>query len=123
MSVDNVVASMMALMAADIDNERFISVDENLTYGALLGQLARTLGKRPPTHQLKYWQLRLVQFFDWCLSPVLGKERRVTADTIYGLKNRSDYDNTKLTNSLDIAFVPLDETLQFSCHCYMKELG
>lgn len=119
--VDNVVASMVALMASDIKNERFISVDENLDYGALLGQLARYMARRPPKKRLKFWQLRLARFFDWALAPMLGKERSITADTLYALKNRSGYDPAKLRQAVDIRFKPFDEALRSCCGLYLKD--
>jgi nucleoside-diphosphate-sugar epimerase len=121
-AVENVVASMVALMATDIKNERFILVDENLSYVNVLGQLANHMHRKPPKRKLKFWQLRIAQFFDWVLGAILKKERGITNDTLYALQNRSEYDNSKIKNSLDIEFVPLTEAMAFCCQCYLQDL-
>ena len=120
-TVNDVVKSMVALMEASITNERFILVGENLSYQEILYRLALKLGKKPPTKQLKVWQLQLLRYMDWIKSWVVSSERKITKNSIYALLHPEHYSNKKIKQELNFEFDSLDATIALSCEKFIEE--
>ena len=114
-SVNDVVNAMVGLMRSDIHNERFILVNENLTYQTLFQKITHRLGVNPPSKQVSFWVLELFWRYDWIRSTIRGKRRRLTKNMVKGMYHQEIYDNSKIKKALEFAFEALDETLDFCC--------
>ncbi|SIS41092.1 Nucleoside-diphosphate-sugar epimerase [Zobellia uliginosa] len=120
-TVYDVVKMMVALMDSEISNERYIAVAENLTFKEILTKITSELGIKPPTTQLKYWQLEIGRWFDWLKNLFLQNGRRITKNSIRSLKNREIYDNQKIKTDLGFEFEPIDEAISFCCKRFTEE--
>jgi len=96
-------------------------VAENLTFKAILSKMSIYLGKKPPTKQLKYWQLEIGRVLDIIHHFFTGSGRRITKNSIYSLKHRDAYNNSKIKTSLNFEFEPLNQVLKFSCEKFIEE--
>lgn len=108
--VEDVVQAMYQLMKSTIVNERYILVGHNLKFKTLLAKIAKALGVRLPSKELKRWQLDLAWKLDWFTS-LFGKRRQLTKSTARSAYTESVYDNTKLKKELDFEYHDIDSTI------------
>ncbi|MUH34254.1 NAD-dependent epimerase/dehydratase family protein [Zobellia amurskyensis] len=120
-TVHDVVKMMVSLMDSEIVNERYIAVAENLTFKEILTKITTELGVKPPSVQLKFWQLEIGRWFDWLKNLFLKSGRRITRNSIQSLKNREIYNNQKIKTDLNFEFETLDHTISFCCERFKEE--
>ena len=120
-TVNDVVKMMIALMDSTIENQRYIAVSQNHSYGEILTKLCPELGKKVPTKELKVWQLQMGRVFDFLRHLFTGSGRKITKKAIHSLLHPEIYDNQKIREALAFEFEPLEETIRFSCQKFIEE--
>ena len=120
-SVHDVVAMMLQLMASSIKNQRFIAVAENWTYHKLLTEIAQNLGIKPPNKALKFWQLEVGRWFDGLKSLLFKSGRALTKSHIRSLKNQQTYERQKIVKAFNIEFRSLKEEIRFCSKLFKEE--
>jgi len=120
-AVNDVVRMMIALMESDIQNERYVAVAENWTYKKILTEICQVFGIRPPSKELKFWQLEIGRWFDWLRNLIFKSGRRITKSAIRSLKDREIYDNQKVKKDLGFEFTPLEGPIGFGCAQFKEE--
>lgn len=114
-TINDVISSMVALMESNVQGERFILVNENLSYGELFQKISPKLGLEPPSKKVSFWALELFWRWDWLRSHLRGKRRRLTKAMAKGLYHQEVYSNEKLKKTLSFKFGDLDEAIAFCC--------
>lgn len=109
--VEDVAKAMILLMDSSIKNEQFILVSENITYKEMLSKMAPMFGKKPPTKKLPKGIMLFFSGMDWFFSKLFGTKRKLPKATIRSMFKTSFYDASKLKNSLNFKFKPVEETL------------
>ncbi|QLG45688.1 NAD-dependent epimerase/dehydratase family protein [Costertonia aggregata] len=122
-TVNDVVKIMVRLMDSDIQNERFIAVGENLTFKKILADIAKTMNLKPPTKELKIWQLEILWRLDWLKNLLTGSDRKLTKNNVRSLRQQSIFETTKIEKMMDYTFEPLGDALQFCSKKFMEENG
>ena len=112
-SVDDVVSCMMALMDSDVENERFILVNENWSYETFFQKIAKGLAVEPPAKKIPFWMLELFWRLDWIRSTVRGKRRRLTRTMAKGLYHQEVYSSEKIKSALNFDFDDLEKAIDF----------
>ncbi|NNE76266.1 MAG: NAD-dependent epimerase/dehydratase family protein [Pricia sp.] len=120
-AVKDVVKIMVGLMESDLENERYIVVAENWTYKKILTEITLVFGIRPPSLELKFWQLEIGRWFDWLKNLIFKSGRRITRSSIRSLKQREIYNNQKVEETLDFEFTPLQSVIRFCCIKFKEE--
>ncbi|MET6989225.1 NAD-dependent epimerase/dehydratase family protein [Sediminicola arcticus] len=120
-AVSDVVNIMTNLMKSDTQNERFIVISKNLSYQEILQKLTHAIKKDPPNKQIPFWTLEILWRLDWFWCLIANRKRQVTSASVYSLKNREFYSNTKLVERLDYTFASLEETILFSTKIFNEE--
>lgn len=120
-TVHDVVRIMVALMDSQIQNERFITVANNLTFKEILQKLTLALNKPQPKILLKYWQLEIGRIGDFFRSSITGKTRTITKNTIHSMKYRDAYSSDKIKEYINFEFESLEPTIDFSSSQFSKE--
>ncbi len=120
-SVHDVTKAMVKLLNGTQNKERYIMVAENLSFFDILSLMTKNFGKNPPNKKLKYWQLELARAVDLIRNKLTGSKRSITKNSIYALKHRDAYDNSKIINDLDFSFDSIEEVLNFSCTKFIEE--
>jgi len=120
-SVHDVVAMMVELMQSPIKNERYIAVAENWTYRKILAEISQELGAKPPTKELKFWQLEIGRWFGIIKNLFSNSGRTITKSHIRSLKNRQIFDNQKIKAELDFEFSSLKNEIRFCCKRFREE--
>lgn len=120
-TVNDVTALMVQLMDADITNEKFIVVAENLSYRDILGRLAKEFNKPGPSIPVKFWQLEIFWRVDKIVNMLTKRGRRLTKISVKSLRNRQLFNNDKSRVQLGHSYESLDPTIAFSCKKFMEE--
>lgn len=120
-SVGDVVEMMVRLMDSNIKNERYIAVAENWTYREILTRITREMGLKPPTTELRPWQLEIGRWFDWTGNLLFKTGRRITKNSVRSLKHREIYDNSKVRRDLGFQFEALTPVIRFCCEKFSEE--
>ncbi len=119
--VQDVAKAMQALSHAKIDDQRYIMVAENCSYGLILAKISDQLGKKPPSKELKLWQLQIARVLDLIANRILGKKRLITKDSIKALAERQFYDNSKIKKDLNFTFTAVDTSIERYCKLFLQD--
>lgn len=114
-SINDVTNAMISLMQSDVERERFILVNENLSYRELFQKLASKLQVQAPIKPIPFWLLEILWRIDWIRSNWLGKRRKLTKNVVKGLYNQEIYSSDKIKKTIDFKFEDLDSTVEFCC--------
>lgn len=120
-TVNDVTALMVQLMDADITNEKFIAVTENLSYRDILDRLAKAFNKPGPSIPIKFWQLEIFWRIDKLINLLTKRGRKLTKISVRSLRNRQLFNNNKSREQLGHSYESLDNTIAFSCKKFMEE--
>ena len=118
----DVVNTMHQLMKRSIKNEGFILVSENLSFKTFQTKSANALNVDPPSKEAKSWLLNVAWRLDWLGFKLLGKRRSLTKQTAKSAMSITKYDNSKLKNSLNFEFKPIEKSIEEVCDLYLKDL-
>ena len=87
----------------------------------MLTEITAEFKLKPPSIQLKFWQLEIGRWFDWLKNRFLKNGRRITKSSIRSLKHREVYDNQKVRRDLNFDFEPLQGAIAFCCQKFEQE--
>jgi nucleoside-diphosphate-sugar epimerase len=106
--VNDCAKAMIALVNTGAFEERFILVSDNLKYCDVLGRIARSINVKPPTRQIKSWQLEVLWRLDKIRFILGGKQRKLTRTSAKSLIREQTYNNEKIKNFIKLNFSDLD---------------
>jgi nucleoside-diphosphate-sugar epimerase len=109
--VIDVAAVMIQLMESDIKNERFVLVAENWTLEKFSTTVAEALEVQPPKKEASAFLLGIAWRMDWLRQFLRGKRRRLTKKTAKSILSQSFFDSSKVKETLNFSFIPLEETI------------
>lgn len=121
-TVNDVINAMTALMKSNIHTERFILVNQNMTYKQLLQIIAPKLGVEPPTKEVSKFMLECFWRWDWVRSNLFGKRRKLTKVMARGLYHQENYSSQKIKSRLDFTFDDLNKSITFCCDKFMEKV-
>jgi len=113
--VNDLVGAALAAMDSDISCERFIVVDQNLSYGELMEKLAGALGVRSPSKKLPFFVMECLWRLDALACSLSGRPRRLPRALVKGLYQQEIYSSEKIEKRLGIVLDGLDEEIRSSC--------
>ncbi|MDH3698957.1 MAG: NAD-dependent epimerase/dehydratase family protein [Flavobacteriaceae bacterium] len=120
-TINDVTTSMIGLMNSDITGERFILVNQNMTYKEIFSAIAREYNMSAPKKALKKWHLRLLLPLDWLHARLYNKARKITSDNIKGLSNIKTYNGQKIEKHLPFSYELMAQAIYFGCNKYKAE--
>ncbi|MCK0161497.1 NAD-dependent epimerase/dehydratase family protein [Allomuricauda sp. F6463D] len=120
-TITDVINAMTALMKSDIHTERFILVNQNMTYKQLLQIIAPKLGVEPPTKKVSKFMLECFWRWDWVRSYIFGKRRKLSKVMARGLYRQENYSSQKIKSELDFTFDDLEKSIAFCCNKFMEK--
>lgn len=123
MDVRDVAESMVQLMASKIEKERFIVGAENRKFKEVFARIASNMGKKPPRFEATPLMTELTWRTEKVVSLLTGKKPFITKEVAHHALQLNRYDNSKLIQALpEFSYRDLNETLDFVCEQYMKEV-
>lgn len=120
--VNDVVKAMVLLMQSSIRNERFIVISENLSFKEFQEKTALALGVKPASKEATPLILGLGWRLDWLNHLITGKRRRLSRQMTKSARSITKYDASKLIDTLDFEFKPMQVSIEESCQFFLKDL-
>ena len=104
--VDDVAAGHLRAFDKGRIGERYVLGGEDVTLAALLAEVAREVGRRPPTVRIPRAPLFPLAWANERLARVTGKDPFLTLDSLRMAKHRMFYSSAKATRELCYAARP-----------------
>jgi nucleoside-diphosphate-sugar epimerase len=114
-AVSDVVRIAVKLMKSDIRNERFILIEQNISFQAVLNTIADALQVKRPTQHMKPYLMEIGWRLDWLIATVFRHKRKLTRPTAAASYTKNEYSNAKIKTALKTDFVDV--------HQYIKEIS
>ena len=102
--------------------ERFILVGENLSQKDLMGKIAHSIGKAPPSRILPPQLSMVVGYISQFLARFTGKEPVITPETMRSSLRSYLYNGDKITH-LGFSYTPIDELIRETGKAYLASQG
>lgn len=119
-AVEDVVESMIRLMESSISNERFVISAENLRYQQLFEWIAKSLGKKTPSHLLKKWQAKLYVYWMIFQSLFTQKPPKISNANIQSSFSTRCFKSEKIKTAIQFEFQSIEEAIDRSGKLYQK---
>lgn len=117
----DVVRAMYQLMHSEVTNRRFILVGYNSSFKELIGQWSQVFGTQPPSRHVPKWILQLLRRLDGFSSFCFGTKRKLLKSTVNSMYQTSFYDGMAISQALDFAYTPMEETQRRIAERYSME--
>ena len=118
--VRDVSKCILELMDKNIFNERFILVSENYEFKKFYDEAALHFKKRKPMFNTPLWLAIIGYKALGIMSWFTGKPPLLTKETTHAAYEKYFYDNSKVKNKLNFQFIPMKETIQWTCRWYNR---
>ncbi|MDQ6683908.1 MAG: NAD-dependent epimerase/dehydratase family protein [Pseudomonadota bacterium] len=109
--VDDVAAGHLAALTTGRVGERYILGGQNVTLATMLADIARLVGRRPPTLHLPRRMLFPLAYAAEAIARVTGKEPLLTVDGLHLARYRMFFDSAKAERELGYRPRPYGEGL------------
>jgi len=109
--IEDVAKASILLMNSDVSAERFILVNENISFKNYFEKIAKAVNVEAPKKALNNTNGNLFVFADWLSSKLTGKKRSLTKENLKVSLEEFLYSNEKIKKQLDFNFIDLDETI------------
>jgi dihydroflavonol-4-reductase len=119
--VYDVVNVMQQLMESSIKNENYILVAENLTFKAFNAKVSKALNITKREKEIKPWQLQIAWRLDWLNHKLFRKRRKLSKQLAKTIIDVTNYDNSKIKNTLDFEFQPIDKSIEVVSKLFLKD--
>ncbi len=119
--VNDVVEVMLLLMKGEYEDERFIVSAADISYEDLFKHISSGLKCNPPSIYAQPWMGALAWRFYFVKQLLTGKKALVTRETARSAKNKHFYPATKLRQTTDFRFRPIEETIAEISGYYLAE--
>ncbi len=119
--VRDVAKLMVQLTESDINAESFLLSSENLSFKTLFGMIAHELKRMPPNKKATKRILNIAKQFEKIRSLILGKEPRITSETIQAAFSEQYYSSEKIKERLTFQFMPIEQSVRDICRLYLRE--
>lgn len=119
--VEDVVNCMQTAMNSSISEERYICVSENLSYRELFEKMAKGFGKKTPTYEIPQLALEILWRLDYVKQLFFGGSRRISKQSVQGLKSRDTYSAQKSITDLGMQYTTIDQVIEACCLAYGKQ--
>jgi nucleoside-diphosphate-sugar epimerase len=114
-AVNDVVRIAVQLMKSNIRNERYILIEQNRTFQAVLNTIADSLGVKRPRNHMKPHLMELAWRLDSLIAIVFRKKRSLTRHAAKASYTKQEYSNAKIKMALKTDFLDI--------HHYIKEIS
>jgi dihydroflavonol-4-reductase len=123
--VDDVAAGHIAALERGRIGERYILGGDNVLLGDMLADIARLVGRRPPTVKLPLTMLYPIAYGAEVLARLRGVEPFITSDGLRMARHHMFFDDSKARRELGYASRPYVEGLTdaiawFRAHGHLK---
>ncbi|MES2732391.1 MAG: NAD-dependent epimerase/dehydratase family protein [Bacteroidota bacterium] len=121
--VRDVAKIIFLLMNADISSKRYILSAGNISYQDLFNGIADCFHKRRPRIRVSAFAAKLLWRLEWLRSQLTRKAPLITRETAQLAALSFRYDNSAIKLDHHVDFRSIEDTLQWCCKNYQKQLA
>jgi dihydroflavonol-4-reductase len=103
--------------------ERFILNAGQVTYKELLDKISENFNKKKPQFKVPPILINAAVKWEKFKSVFTGKRPLLTKETIQLSKKAFEYSNSKIVKTLDYKFIPLEESVKWTCQEFLKRIN
>jgi dihydroflavonol-4-reductase len=118
--VRDVSEVMIKLMESEIKNQRFILVSENLPFRDLLNFISDEFKIKRPAIAAGKFLASIAWRFEKVRSMITGNSPLITMETARSANGHWEYDNAKIKKAIDVNFIPISESVKYTCQQYLS---
>ncbi|MEO0734735.1 MAG: NAD-dependent epimerase/dehydratase family protein [Bacteroidota bacterium] len=107
----DVVEAVLFVLERDLDSDRFILNADNWSWRELLTEIAVSIGVRPPTRELAYWQSALLWPVEVLRARATGNKPLITRESHRNVQASFRYDGSAFAEARGKAYRPLAKTI------------
>ncbi|WP_017730236.1 SDR family NAD(P)-dependent oxidoreductase [Nafulsella turpanensis] len=107
--------TLLALEGALKAGERYILSAGHISYRHFFELAAKYLHKKAPSVQVNSYLLQAAYYFEGLRSRLMGEQPVITKETLKLAQQQLIFDNTKIRQTLDYQFIPLEESIRWTC--------
>lgn len=122
-SVVDCVEIMHQLMSKNIFKERFVLIAKNTSHKNVIDKIGAYLQTKTPKKQIGKVCLLLIGKTEYIMSCISKYKPSIHLDVINSLYENSEYDNTKIKNTLNWRFEEFNDTLKTVSLNYQSSLN
>lgn len=111
--VRDVSDALLMLWRQNIQGERYILSGSTISYGELFGAIAKELGSKPPSLEVRPWMTEVVWPLERLRSLLTGAKPFITRETARSARSRYHYSSAKI-EKLGFRFRSLQDTLHYT---------
>lgn len=116
--VRDVSKMALQLMRSDVRSERFVLCSQDLENQKFMEFMSHAMEVDPPTKQAPTWMLEVAWRVVALKDLIFRTKSLLTKETVKGSLNRYSYDTSKVKDSLDVAFIPVRQSLEYFAPFY-----
>lgn len=111
------------LLSDGQSGERFIASAGMVPLKSLMDKIARHFGKRPPSIRLNTRLLTVLAWVEKLRSGLSGAQPLITPESLRSLSAPVQFQNAKVKKALNFEFQSIDETIEWCCETYARQLN
>lgn len=119
--VRDVVSCMIQLMESEITAERFVINSENMPYKTIMDWAAEAMNKSKSKIKVTPLMGALGWRAEKIKSRITGKSPMITRETTHTSFKKYFYSNQKIKDAIGIDFIPIKESVEWTCGKLMEE--
>ncbi len=96
--------------------ERYIVSAGALSYKQFFDLAAASMEKKAPSIKVNSYLLKTAYYVELLRARLSGKSPLITRETVKLARQQLIFDNLKVQQSLDYQFIPITQTVQWTCH-------
>lgn len=121
-AASDVARGIYALLQSDFNRgERFVMVGENITYKELFERIASGLGVKAPRTAPPAWLVRVAARLATWKGNLQNKEPLITPETARISRHHSQYNGSKITQSIDFQYSDMNQVIQETAQQFLKD--
>jgi dihydroflavonol-4-reductase len=120
--VRDVARSMIQLTNGNFSGERYIVNAENIKHRTYLNLLADAMERTRPRFRITPILAKIASKAEAIRSSVTGQSPRINIKTLEIASEKLAYSNAKICDTLDMAFIPIEESVQFSVKLFLNDM-
>ena len=122
-SVQDAAEIIYRLLREGEKGERFIASAGTISYKEVFEKIARHLSRKSPSIRLSTKLLPVLVWADRLRSVLLGTPPGITRDLLTGIRSPVSFQNDKIKKALNFEFQSIDETIEWCCETYVRQLA
>lgn len=117
------VAKAMVLLTNNekITNARFILNSENLSFKEVFGDIARSVGKKAPSIEIKPWLVNFVYPIIKFFGTLIGKGAVISKENIKSAFHQTYYSSNKIKEEIGFTFTPIADSTKFIGNVFVSK--